>query len=116
MTAIGNLIRREREARGLTLADLSRATGIAVPNLSRIETGSVDPRWGTITRITDALDTDLTLTPRGQPTTLEALRARNRAGRRILAAVGLDPSDPAQRLGRKAAAGTDVTVEAETLR
>jgi transcriptional regulator with XRE-family HTH domain len=42
----------------MTLAVLSRKSGIAQPNLSRIESGKTDPRWSTIERIIEALGLD----------------------------------------------------------
>jgi transcriptional regulator with XRE-family HTH domain len=115
VTPIGYLIRREREAQGLTLADLARATGIAVPNLSLIETGAVDPRTGTIQRIAEALDADLLITPRARPVALDTIRERARVGRRAIQAANLSESDPAERLRQKASRGQDVRVETGTL-
>jgi transcriptional regulator with XRE-family HTH domain len=53
--SFAQMIRRRREAAGLTLADVSAATGIAVPNLSRIESGRSAIRSDTLERIARAL-------------------------------------------------------------
>jgi len=52
---IGTRIRQEREARGWSLAELSRRTGIQPPNLSRVESGKHTPSLDTIERVADAL-------------------------------------------------------------
>jgi len=114
--SVGALLRTEREARGMTLAEVSEATGIAVPNLSRIERGAVEVRAGTLMRIADALDAELTLIPRRPVLTLAEVRRRARSGRRALDAAGLGPSNPAARLARRASAGDDVAVESTTLK
>jgi transcriptional regulator with XRE-family HTH domain len=87
---IGPWIRNERERRGMTLAGLSRRSGIAAPNLSLIERGLTDPRWSTIERICDALGVRANLTGDGG-------------------------SDPWVRLRRKAERGEDVRDEAWAL-
>ncbi|MEN8042011.1 MAG: helix-turn-helix transcriptional regulator [Actinomycetota bacterium] len=55
MTELGSRIREERLRRNMTLVVLSRRSGIAQPNLSRIENGKMDPRWSTVERILAAL-------------------------------------------------------------
>ena len=52
---IGRLVREERLSRGFTLAELSGSSGIAVPNLSRLESGRVTPRLETLERVAEAL-------------------------------------------------------------
>jgi len=52
---IGTRIRQEREARGWSLAEFSRRTGIQPPNLSRVESGKHTPSLETIDRVADAL-------------------------------------------------------------
>jgi transcriptional regulator with XRE-family HTH domain len=42
-------LKEAREARGLTLADVSALTGMAVESLSRLETGAqTNPTWKTL--------------------------------------------------------------------
>jgi transcriptional regulator with XRE-family HTH domain len=95
MAKLGERIREERLRRGMTLAVLSRRSGIAQPNLSLIENGKTDPRWSTVERISEALGV----------TTLDIL------------ADGTSPSglDPWARLRQKAERGEDVREEAWAL-
>ncbi len=58
MTELGERLRQERRRRGMTLAVLSRKSGIAQPNLSLIENGKTDPRWSTVERVLVALGID----------------------------------------------------------
>lgn len=111
MTDIGELIRREREGRGLTLGDVSEATGIAVPNLSRIERSGAAVRSDTLMRIAAALNTEVALVPRRRPLTLTEVRERALSGREAISDAGLGISDPVKRLRRKADLGQDVSVE-----
>ena len=83
-------IRDERKRRGMTLAELSRRTGIPSSNLSLIERDLTDPRWSTLERIYDAL------------------------GIRLIPGGG-GGTDPWARLRRKAERGEDVRDEAWAL-
>ncbi len=83
-------LRQERERRGMSLAELSRRTGISSSNLSLIERGLVDPRWSTVERIYDAL----------------GISPSARSG---------DSTDPWVRLRWKAERGEDVRDEAWAL-
>jgi len=53
---IGEHIREFRESAGMSLEDLSSKTGIAVPNLSRLEHGKHSPMIETLQKIARALD------------------------------------------------------------
>ena len=88
-----NLSKRRREV-GMSIADLSRRTGIPRPNISRIERGLVDPRLSTIERLLAALTLRLEV---------------------ALASAGISSSDPWRRLGQRAAGGDDVSTEARAL-
>ena len=48
-------IKKKREAKGITLRQLSELTGIAPANLCKIERGETDPRLSTIKTISEAL-------------------------------------------------------------
>ena len=48
-------IRQEREARGWSLGELARRTGMQVPNLSRLESGKHMPSLETLERVSEAL-------------------------------------------------------------
>lgn len=93
MTELGERLRQERQRRGMTLAVLSRKSGIAQPNLSLIENGKTDPRWSTVERVLNALGID----------PLEYL------------AGGMSGLDPWARLRHKAELGKDVRDEAWAL-
>jgi len=109
-------VRRRREARGWTLADLSERTGVPQPNLSRLERGLADVRLSTILRVARALDSEVTLAPAtGRRRLDEVLREAGEARERILAA-GRGESDPWARLARRAGLGEDTGVEAEARR
>jgi transcriptional regulator with XRE-family HTH domain len=53
---MGQAIREARQARGLTLREVARRAGADVSWLSRVESGSGNPAWGTLKRIAAALD------------------------------------------------------------
>ena len=108
-------LRVAREASGLTQAEVSRATGIAVSNLSTIESGKVDIRLSTLERILDALDLEIRFVPKTRRISLEAALELAERGRTRLAASGVAPSDPRQRLAAKRARGADATVEQSLL-
>lgn len=50
-----SIIKRAREAKGLSLRKLSELTGIAPANLCKIEKGETDPRLSTMKTICEAL-------------------------------------------------------------
>jgi transcriptional regulator with XRE-family HTH domain len=52
-------IRQVRERRGLSQAEVARRADIEPSWLSRLESGSANPSWGTVRRICDALDIPL---------------------------------------------------------
>jgi DNA-binding Xre family transcriptional regulator/CheY-like chemotaxis protein len=52
---IGARVRQEREARGWSLGDLARQTGMHPPNLSRLENGKHVPSLETMERVGEAL-------------------------------------------------------------
>ena len=69
---IGAIIKREREAQGLSQGELARRVGMAPPNLCRIESGDVDPRFSTVTSILGALG--LVLRPQSSGVTMDIQR------------------------------------------
>jgi len=113
---IGSLIRRERESRGWSLGDLASRTGIAQPNLSRLERGLSDVRLSTLQRVAEAFGVTITLTSGDRRRRLdEVVGTAARARARILAA-GLGESEPGDRLARRERRGEQATVEAAALR
>jgi transcriptional regulator with XRE-family HTH domain len=57
--SIGHKLRKHRKALHLSLTDLSRLSGVAVPALSHIENGNRDVKLSTLVRLSDALRIDL---------------------------------------------------------
>ncbi len=55
---IGKNLRRLREERLLTQAELAERAGIALSSLVRVENDQVDPRFTTIRKLARALDVD----------------------------------------------------------
>ena len=58
---LGEQVRRIREARGLSQADLARRMATSQSAIARLEAGGVDPKIGTLERLSRALDADLVL-------------------------------------------------------
>jgi len=67
--ALGPQIRALRQAREWSLGQLAERTGIAAPNLSRLEHGKHVPGWGTLEKLAAAFDVPmgelLTASPQG---------------------------------------------------
>ncbi len=103
-----------RQQRQMTLAQLSDRTGIAQPNLSRLERGGVDARLSTVLAVADALGFELTLTERAT-LSLDDIRDRMRLGRGRLGRHGSDDRQAARRLEWKRRRGVDTTVEERVL-
>lgn len=57
--ALGRGLRRLREQRGLSQERLAELIGSNAASLSRIEAGSRDVLWSSITRLLEAMDADL---------------------------------------------------------
>jgi transcriptional regulator with XRE-family HTH domain len=62
MEPVGSLLRRERQAAGVTLEELARRAETSAPTLSNYERGRKEPRLSTVERILRAIDRRLTLT------------------------------------------------------
>ena len=58
---LGEQVRRLREARGMSQADLARRIAVSQSAIARLEAGGVDPKVGTLERLSWALDADLVL-------------------------------------------------------
>lgn len=56
---IGDRIKKLREEKGLTLADLSQLTGFDAAMLADIESNAISPQLGTIIKLSKALDSAL---------------------------------------------------------
>jgi transcriptional regulator with XRE-family HTH domain len=110
-------LRRLRHLKRMSLADVSRTTGITKAQLSLIENGKVDPRISTVVRILECYGCVLAdLGPgRAQRRTMGEVRSAAESGASRLRAVGLGPSDPVARLDRKDRLQQDTTVEREAM-
>lgn len=107
-------LRQARLRRGFTLAELSRRTGIAQPNLSRLERGRVDTRLSTLMTVAEALDLTITLSPR-EVITIDEVRARMTEGATRLAERGIVDRKAARRLEWKQQQGISTDVEQSAL-
>ncbi len=58
---IGERIAALRKSKGLTVRQLADMTGINISNISRIENGETSPTVDTLNRLTQALDTEISL-------------------------------------------------------
>lgn len=103
-------LRQARLERGWTLDELAGATGIAAPNLSRLEQGKVDARLSTVARVASALGLSIALVP-GSETSLDQVRRRMTEGAERLRRAGLAERDIDARLAWKEERGIDTTVE-----
>ena len=56
---LGQALKKLRQSRGLNLEDLSRLSGVGIATLSHLENGNRDPKLSTISRILQALRSDL---------------------------------------------------------
>ncbi|NQV05987.1 helix-turn-helix transcriptional regulator [bacterium] len=108
-------LRATREAIGLTQEAVSRSSGIAAPNLSKIESGRSDIRISTLMRILDAMNLDIEFVPCDVPISLQGVVAQSERGRERLSSTGIAQSDPQMRLDAKRARGVDVSVEQSLL-
>lgn len=109
--SLAERLRAIREAMGLTQEAVSRTSGIAAPNLSKIENGRSDIQISTLMRILDAMNLDIEFVPRDAPISLQGVLAQSERGRERLNSTGIAQSDPQLRLNAKRARGDDVSVE-----
>ena len=63
---LGNSIREIRLERDMTQKELANLSGIWQETISKIETGTANPRMGTISLLLSALDLEFVLTPRSK--------------------------------------------------
>lgn len=56
---LGYKIKYLRNKKGLSQLDLSLKTGLTTRTISRIECGTIDPKYSTLVRISEALDSKL---------------------------------------------------------
>lgn len=72
-TQIGNIVKRQRRAAGLTQNDLAARLGVRQATVSSVEAGAGGTKLSTLLDMLAALDLELTVAPRsgGTPTALE---------------------------------------------
>ncbi len=56
---LGYKIKYERVKRKISQLDLSLKTGLTTRTISRIECGTIDPKYSTLVKISKALDLDI---------------------------------------------------------
>ena len=56
---LGSKIKYERSKQGLSQLDLSLKTGLTTRTISRIECGTIDPKYSTLVKIAEALGVNL---------------------------------------------------------
>ena len=109
----GARLRRRRGSLRLTLADVSRRSGVTIAQISRIENGLADPRLSTLMRILEATGgtlADVSSPPVRTLSVDEALERRE-LGRTQVSDDGHGESDVGARLDRKERLGIDVAEE-----
>lgn len=74
-TQIGNIVKRQRQAAGLTQNDLADRLGVRQATVSSVEAGAGGTKLSTLLDMLAALDLELTVAPRsgGTPTALEEI-------------------------------------------
>lgn len=55
MTPIGDVIRAQREARALSILDVSRTSGLSPQTIGHIEKGRRSCRWVSVVKLCEAL-------------------------------------------------------------
>lgn len=113
----GAKLRRLRHASQLSMASVSEMTGISVSSISNIETGKTDPRMSTVTELLSCYGASLGhLEPAPTPViSFGELRERSARAAEELESSGLGPSNPKERLARKASLGLDTSIEETSL-
>ena len=67
LKALGSLLRRHREQRGLSQQELASMSGVDAKQISRIETAAHEAKVTTLLRVTAALGLDLAVAGRAGP-------------------------------------------------
>jgi transcriptional regulator with XRE-family HTH domain len=57
--ALGRAIRQLRKGRGMTQEQLGHAAGINLSQVSQLERGIINPRWGTVARLARGLGVEI---------------------------------------------------------
>lgn len=73
LEAFGGVLRQAREAKGWSQRELAARSGVTQANISKIETGQVDPQISTLVELSRFLDLEVTLAPRQATPAIEAI-------------------------------------------
>lgn len=99
------------------MASVCQMTGVSVSSISNIETGKTDPRMSTVTQLLACYGASLKDLESSPPTVigLDELKQRSERASEDLATFDLGPSNPDERLARKATLGLDTSIERDAL-
>jgi transcriptional regulator with XRE-family HTH domain len=99
------------------MASVYQMTGVSVSSISNIENGKTDPRMSTVTQLLSCYGASLRDLEDTPPTVLALDELKQRSGRAAadLVTSDLEPSNPEERLVRKAALGADTSIEREAM-
>lgn len=113
----GGKLRLLRETRRLSMASVCEMTGVSVSSISNIETGKTDPRMSTVTQLLSCYGASLRDLESTPPTVLrlEELKQRSERAAEDLETFDLGPSNPDERLTRKAMLGLDTSIERDAM-
>ncbi len=106
LEAFGGVLRQAREAKGWSQRELAARSGVTQANISKIETGQVDPQFSTLVELARFLDIEMILAPR-QATTAIAAIIRGASAAHVPAQVArdLERINSAARIMRQSAEG-----------
>jgi transcriptional regulator with XRE-family HTH domain len=76
LLTFGQAVRRERHAKGLSMASLAPKAGVSPKSLNRVELGQGSPTWNTLSAIASALDLSVSALLRPD-LSVEAMLARH---------------------------------------
>ena len=107
-------LRDARRSLDLSLAEVSRRSGLAASNLSRMERADNDPRLSTVERALAGMGLRLVIEPMPS-VSLDEMRRRAEAASSRIERAGLGERDLDRRLAWKEARGIDSTVERRLL-
>lgn len=73
LETFGGVLRQARELKGWSQRELAARSGVTQANISKIETGQVDPQLSTLVELARFLDLEVTLAPRQATPAIEAI-------------------------------------------
>ena len=68
---LGHAIRRARRAKGMTQKDINSRTNLRIATISSLENGDAGTQLRTIFRVLEALELEIDLLPRQNPTSVK---------------------------------------------